>query len=658
MSMIFRLQRPVLALAAFGAAFVLLLAGRAEAATFAVNTPVDMQYSGAMCTGSEPCSLRAAVQLADSTGGSNTIVLPQGTYALSFSSTGPDEPADGDLDIDGNASVTIQGAGSSLTKIDPAGVDRAFAVQAGSALSLSGLTIEGGKPAAASSGGEKGGAVFSEGELTVGPGVALTGNEAIEGGAVYLSNPAPGASFTGVTINANRATGGSGGGIASETVEGISLVSSVLIENEAESRGGDLFVGAASEVTSTESDYTQAAASSGGGVYVAYGIGQVTFTGGVIADNQVPRRGGGLYTESAIKVSRVTFKSNSAAERGGGLTVEAQVPMRIADSTFLDNSAEASGALDTSSYEPDGAIVNSTFYGNGATESGSAIGGYYFLGKLDLINSTIVGNVGPAPAISKMEILEPNEIGVVNSIIVGNEGGDCELPLTNDAGHNILGATCEPTTPVSTDQVGVDPMLEPLAENGGGILTMALRAKSPAIDAGDATWCPSTDERGEPRSGACDLGAYELVSTTPTSTPEPTPTPQPTPNPVVTPDNGTPTTPKGDGSPAPTPPASGAGSARYKFGIKKILHAADGGTAKLRVRYNGPGLIQLTGKRVEAVSRRTEAGVSYLPIVPNEALAQMLGERGRVHVVVMVQFTPDAGVGRIKEKPVGVWLYR
>ena len=53
----------------------------------------------------------------------------------------------------------------------------------------------------------------------------------------------------------------------------------------------------------------------------------------------------------------------------------------------------------------------------------------------------------------------------------------------------------------------VNPLLGALANNGGQTDTRALAAGSPAINAG-AT-CPSTDQRGVARDGACDIGAYE-----------------------------------------------------------------------------------------------------------------------------------------------------
>ena len=52
-----------------------------------------------------------------------------------------------------------------------------------------------------------------------------------------------------------------------------------------------------------------------------------------------------------------------------------------------------------------------------------------------------------------------------------------------------------------------DPGLLPLAENGGLTQTMALTSDSPALDVGGE--CPEADQRGMPRSGACDAGAYE-----------------------------------------------------------------------------------------------------------------------------------------------------
>ena len=63
-----------------------------------------------------------------------------------------------------------------------------------------------------------------------------------------------------------------------------------------------------------------------------------------------------------------------------------------------------------------------------------------------------------------------------------------------------------------------DPKLGPLADNGGPTLTMALLPGSPAIDAGNTSLAPTTDQRGFPRPAglAADIGAFEYGSVMPT----------------------------------------------------------------------------------------------------------------------------------------------
>ena len=55
-------------------------------------------------------------------------------------------------------------------------------------------------------------------------------------------------------------------------------------------------------------------------------------------------------------------------------------------------------------------------------------------------------------------------------------------------------------------------MLGAFADHGGPTFTVSLLPGSPAIDAGSATNCPATDQRGVPRpyGSGCDIGAYEL----------------------------------------------------------------------------------------------------------------------------------------------------
>ena len=130
----------------------LAMASAASAASFTVNDPSDAPLAsstGTSCVSTDSggtCTLRAAVQAADNTGGASTITLPANTYKLTIPSTGTDNAANGDLDVDNtahNVALTITGAGASSTVINANHIDRAFAVDnAGDALAISGVTIE------------------------------------------------------------------------------------------------------------------------------------------------------------------------------------------------------------------------------------------------------------------------------------------------------------------------------------------------------------------------------------------------------------------------------------------------------------------------------------------------------------------------------------
>jgi hypothetical protein len=91
------------------------------------------------------------------------------------------------------------------------------------------------------------------------------------------------------------------------------------------------------------------------------------------------------------------------------------------------------------------------------------------------------------------------------------------------SGHNLLTSTTNATGFTGTgDITGVNPMLAPLADNGGPTQTMALLAGSPAIDAGVAAGA-MFDQRGKPRtvddpsvtdaptSDETDIGAFERI---------------------------------------------------------------------------------------------------------------------------------------------------
>lgn len=95
-----------------------------------------------------------------------------------------------------------------------------------------------------------------------------------------------------------------------------------------------------------------------------------------------------------------------------------------------------------------------------------------------------------------------------NSIVASNSTPGCAGTVT-DGGHDI--ALADPTCPGAD----IDPLLQPLAENGGPTETMALGPRSPALDVvpSNGADCPATDQRGvrRPQGAACDIGAFEVA---------------------------------------------------------------------------------------------------------------------------------------------------
>ncbi len=104
---------------------------------------------------------------------------------------------------------------------------------------------------------------------------------------------------------------------------------------------------------------------------------------------------------------------------------------------------------------------------------------------------------------------------VTNTIIANSPaGGDCMNIGIVTGSHNLIQDTahaCGLTNGTDGNLIGFDPLLGPLANNGGSTLTLLPLLGSPAINAGDNASCPAFDQRGFPRpmDGICDIGAME-----------------------------------------------------------------------------------------------------------------------------------------------------
>lgn len=192
-------------------------------------------------------------------------------------------------------------------------------------------------------------------------------------------------------------------------------------------------------------------------------------------------------------------------------------------------------------------IRNTTIFGNTSTSIGGAVR-VYRGDSVVFQNCTVSGNSGPSNAISTYDVaglrfehctIAANPVrGVQSSIesgrgiptfshcIVAQNGiADIQSPGVISEGYNLIGhhaggqlwcADGPPDAPCSTDVMGVNPQILPLANNGGFGQTHALRCDSPALDAGSESGVTATDQRGRIRMDwnsdgvtRSDIGAFE-----------------------------------------------------------------------------------------------------------------------------------------------------
>ncbi len=552
------------------AAAVALLAtpGVASAASYTVNDTGDFPLAnpaGTSCVSTHggSCTLRAAVQAADNSGGASSITLPAGTCTLTIPSAAANDPSTGDLDVNSGANgtaITVAGAGSGSTVIDANHIDRAFAVQVGGGLTLSGLTIEDGTPSSSSSGSQNGGAIYSDGSLTLASDVMLTDNSAggAFGGAVYADGDSGSSlSVSDTTVESNLANEGGAiydntpntmtiegsrfsddvasllGGAIEGFNGGMTIDSSTFTDNRAEDGGAiewDTPLGTHESVTSSSFDGNSA--SGAGGVIGDFGSADVaTFSGDRFRNSSAPF-GGAVYLETAegarYAFNQDQFDGNSSpGGQGGAMYIDVGINS-FNGSSFLGNTANQGGAIWVQAADLL-ALVNTTMSNNSATDGGAIDDSSPTPAKLtnDTIafNTAASGHGGGIAGTSSL-MTGSGGAGVENTIIAENGGGDCDssFPAGFDQGHNLdsdnscLGGLGGPG-----DKPGMNPLLGGPADNGGlvaGALASAVTIQtdaeltgSPAINAASNVGCPVTDERGvsRPQGPTCDMGAYEAT---------------------------------------------------------------------------------------------------------------------------------------------------
>lgn len=463
--------------------------------TTTADSPDTDPGDGRCADAFDRCTLRAAIDEANWSGGARVLIhLTSGRYAIGRPGADEDGNFSGDLDVD--AMLHIEGVEKDVV-LAGEGIDRVLHVLGGRVV-LSNLTVTGG---AADRGG---GIRVSVGRLEL-DGVTVEDNIAdadlgrfARGGGIHLDRATEALILRSV-IRSNTAIGrgsldgrGDGGGIyAAGTLE---IAQSVVRENQAIEPGtaivsgsnpGDIFVvtmggagggidvdGGSLSVLDSAIEANQAAMMGGGIRYRSNGWpgSEVLLAGTLVAANVSTHSGSGIHVETLdepVAITRSTIAANSSSGGSAGLWVEATVidslaTIRVDASTFADNT-------------PVG--IRATPLTAGVRLAGSAV------------DDGCIDDSSWQPA----------------------SGG------YNVFAHDLVGARDDCGIPNATDRYATDPLLGPLADNGGPTRTLLPDASSPLVDAippGTIELCDgaiSVDQRGvpRPRGEGCDIGAVE-----------------------------------------------------------------------------------------------------------------------------------------------------
>lgn len=257
----------------------------------------------------------------------------------------------------------------------------------------------------------------------------------------------------------------------------------------------------------------------GGGMFISGGT--LTVTDSIVSGNGATAPaahsgalGGGIFTAGALLLQRTTISLNTVNSRqgiagGGGIYADdrarsANARLQLANCTLADNQAQGpkglGGGLSLYLVPINRSSMDfCTIAGNVASSQG---GGIYSdsvdtpkTGLLSLKNSIVAGNAAPKAA------------DIAGAFITGGYN-----LVQRWSGALVIDAQHLHRTDLMVKQFEQAEIATQLEMNGGPTPTLALQARSPAINAIPAAACDvATDQRGvkRPQQSGCDIGAYE-----------------------------------------------------------------------------------------------------------------------------------------------------
>jgi hypothetical protein len=293
-------------------------------------------------------------------------------------------------------------------------------------------------------------------------------------------------------------------------------------------------------------------------VEVPLGV-SATLSGLTLRDGVAPNQiGGGILNHGTLTLRNCDISNNQAVKggRGGGIFSDG---LLLATDCFVhDNKVFAlnsafglgAGIFTTGTAGLTGCTVsNNIGVGdlNANQDRGNCLGGGVFndtQGVITLINCTLANNqVQDGQSSAFGGGLQDNGTATVRSCTIAfnsSEGAaagihatlGCTLLLIDtfvaannspfgpditgtvtSLGHNLVGNPTNTVGLIASDLQNIAILeINGLRDNGGPVPTVPLRSDSPAVNAGDSTGAPATDQRGFRRvvDGAIDIGAFEF----------------------------------------------------------------------------------------------------------------------------------------------------
>jgi len=471
----------------------------APAAEFylAVDT-TDDDLSLSACNDGIPddCSLRGAIQYANTHDAASTyyVLLGIGTYTLISTGAGDDANGTGDLDLIGRT-ILMFGAGPSQTIIDGNNTDRVLDILSGN-VTIEHLKITHGSAAGGGGGGMliRDHAIVSMDDILVESNVVLGDNPYADvGGGI---NSMGRISLTNSTLIGNSACIGGGyyDGDSPAWLQTVNFLSNTANSDPNCGAGGGVAISSMSESAWFNQILVSGNNAVNGGGIASFGNVEAYIIDSTI-ENNTAGQGGGLYSYGHTTLNRVTISGNHAPDSGNfGGGVQNRMNLTLINVTISGNDAYNAGGFDAVNGSS-ASFNHCTIVDNTSPNYGQDV--YLSFGATTSFHNTIISRSLPGDTACFMD--------------------DPRVTIT-DLGYNLSSDhSCGFSTSAPFyDLIDVPPslVLLTLGDYGGPTETIALVAHGPAVDTADPNTSLTRDQRGyfRPMFGRSDIGSFEWDS--------------------------------------------------------------------------------------------------------------------------------------------------